>query len=88
MVVSQTVDLRGSEVLLPLGQGQTADVLGAVCRLNAIALVGLLVEEVGVDEEGGGGDQSDRVDDEGHSGLVLSIVAHSSEELVEDTIFI
>ena len=33
------------------GRLQTADVLGAVGRLNAIALVGLLVEEVGVDVE-------------------------------------
>ena len=46
---------------MPLGQGQAADVLGAVGRLNAVAEIGLLVEEVGVDEEGGGGDQGKAV---------------------------
>ena len=66
---------------MPLGQGQGADVLGAVYRLDPIAEIGLLVEEVGVDEEGGSCKHRDGIDDDRDSLLVFAIISYPFKKL-------
>ena len=63
---------------------ETADIIGAMSRLNSITGVWFLIEQEGVDEEGGTSDEVDEVDNPKCIGLIAAMPSNSHEELVED----